>query len=50
MSAHTGERAQKTGTFHCARCRAKVHVVKGDRIPECPNGHREFDERTGETE
>ena len=48
MAAHAGEKAQKTGDFHCARCREKVHVSAGDTIPKCPNGHREFETRTGE--
>jgi hypothetical protein len=48
MVAKTGERAEQTGNFHCATCGAKVHVSKGERIPECPNGHRSFDRRTGE--
>src|SRR6266545_2023317 len=26
----------------------KVHVVEGHKIPKCPNGHSEFDTRTGE--
>jgi hypothetical protein len=48
MAAKAGERAQKTGDFHCATCGEKVHVTKGDKIPKCPNGHTEFDTRTGE--
>ena len=38
MAAHAGERAQKTGTFHCRDCDATVRVKKGDRIPRCPCG------------
>jgi hypothetical protein len=48
MAAKAGERAQKTGDFHCATCGEKVHVTKGDKIPKCANGHTEFDTRTGE--
>jgi len=50
MTAKAGERAHETGVFHCARCGAKVFVRKGERIPQCPNGHREYDRRTGEPE
>jgi ribosomal protein L37AE/L43A len=50
MSARTGEKAQKTGDFHCAKCGEKVHVKKGDKIPKCPNGHTEFASRTKEPE
>jgi hypothetical protein len=46
--AKAGEKAQKTGDFHCATCGEKVHVTEGDKIPKCPNGHTEFDTRTGE--
>ena len=46
MAAHAGEKAQKTGDFHCARCDEKVHVKQGDKIPKCPNGHNEFGSRT----
>jgi len=48
MVAKAGETAQKTGDFHCAACGAKVHVNEGDKIPKCPNGHAEFETRTGE--
>jgi hypothetical protein len=48
MSAHAGERANKTGDFHCAKCSEVVHVKEGDKIPKCPNGHTEFATRTGE--
>jgi hypothetical protein len=48
MPAKTGERAQRTGTFHCAECGAKVHVNAGEKIPKCPNGHDTFDRRTEE--
>jgi hypothetical protein len=48
MPAHAGEKARETGVFHCATCRAKVAVKKGDTIPKCPNGHTEFDRRTQE--
>lgn len=48
MAAHTGEKAQRTGVFHCAKCNEKVSVKEGDTIPRCPNGHTEFDTRTDE--
>ena len=48
MPAHSGERAQKTGDFHCATCGEKVHVTQGDKIPKCPNGHTESNARTRE--
>jgi uncharacterized Zn finger protein (UPF0148 family) len=47
MTAKAGERAQKTGDFYCATC-GKKHVTKGDKIPECPNGHSQFDSRRNE--
>jgi len=48
MASHAGERAQKTGDFHCAKCSEKVHAPRGDKVPEWPNGHTEFESRTGE--
>lgn len=48
MAAHAGETAQETGDFHCQSCNAVVHVTKGKKIPECPNGHKTYDTRTGE--
>ncbi|NUW39365.1 zinc ribbon-containing protein [Nonomuraea rhodomycinica] len=48
MVAHAGEKAQKTGVFHCATCDAKVSVKEGEKIPKCPNGHTRFDTRTHE--
>jgi hypothetical protein len=48
MAAHAGETARETGDFHCQSCNAVVHVTKGKKIPECPKGHKTFDERTGE--
>lgn len=48
MAAHAGEKAQKSGVFHCAHCDATVSVKEGDTIPECPNGHKEFETRTDE--
>jgi Zn finger protein HypA/HybF involved in hydrogenase expression len=49
MAAHAGERAEKTGDFHCAKCNAKVHVSKGDKIPKCAEcGSTEYATRTGE--
>ncbi|GAB3227863.1 hypothetical protein GCM10027447_19340 [Glycomyces halotolerans] len=48
MTAKAGEKAQRTGTFHCAECSEKVDVKEGQEIPKCPNGHSEFDRRTDE--
>lgn len=49
MVAQAGERAEKAGTFHCARCGEKVRVDEGERIPRCPNcDATAFDERTDE--
>jgi DNA-directed RNA polymerase subunit RPC12/RpoP len=48
MTAKAGEKAQKTGEFHCAKCGEKVSVKEGQKIPKCPNGHTEFGSRTKE--
>lgn len=48
MAAHAGEKARRTGTFHCQSCNETVRVEQGETIPECPNGHKSFDERTDE--
>lgn len=48
MPARTGERAEKTGTFHCRGCDRAVRVAKGERIPECPCGGTTFTSRTHE--
>ncbi|MDG9717647.1 hypothetical protein [Streptomyces sp. DH24] len=48
MTAKAGEKAQKTGDFYCASCSEKVHVEEGDKIPSCPNGHKEFGTRRNE--
>ena len=48
MVAKSGERAWRTGTFRCALCNAEVRVQEGERIPECPNGHKSSDERVNE--
>jgi hypothetical protein len=48
MPAHTGERAEKTGTFHCRGCDVPVRVSKGEKIPACPCGGTTFDSRTHE--
>lgn len=48
MAAHAGEKARETGDFYCASCDEKVHVTKGDTIPECPNGHKTFGVRRNE--
>lgn len=48
MVAKAGEKAQETGTFKCKSCNAEVRVQKGKAIPECPNGHKTYDERIDE--
>lgn len=48
MAAHAGKKARETGDFHCQSCNEVVHVTRGHTIPECPNGRKTFDERTGE--
>jgi hypothetical protein len=48
MPAHTGERAEKTGTFHCRGCDEHARVRKGEKIPECPCGGTTFVSRTHE--
>jgi hypothetical protein len=48
MAAHTGERAEKTGTFHCRGCDETVRVRKGEKIPRCPCGGTTFESRTHE--
>lgn len=48
MTAKAGEKAQKTGDFYCAECSEKVHVKQGDKIPSCPNGHKESQIRRNE--
>ena len=48
MVAKAGEKAWETGTFKCQSCNAEVRVQKGHKIPECPNGHKTFDERIEE--
>jgi hypothetical protein len=47
VSAHAGEKAQKTGEFR-AKCGEKVSVQEGHKIRKCPNGHSEFKSRTNE--
>lgn len=47
MVAKAGERAWRSGTFHCKECGKSVYVKQGDRIRECPCGANEFD-RTDE--
>ncbi len=48
MAAKAGEQAHKTGDFYCAHCDEKVHVKQGDKIPECPNGHKTYETRRNE--
>ena len=49
MAARAGERAWRTCIFHCQTCGAPVRVQQDETIPECPNGHKTFDERTDES-
>ncbi|WP_438023019.1 zinc ribbon-containing protein [Sorangium sp. So ce233] len=50
MAARAGEKAQESGTFHCAKCNETVRVTKGHEIPKCPKcGNETFDTRTHET-
>ncbi len=37
MRAHSGEPANATGDFRCARCHRPTHVVQGKPLPECPH-------------
>jgi hypothetical protein len=46
MAAHPGERARRTGTFHCKGRRKTVRVHKGESMPKCSCGSGEYDERT----
>ena len=48
MAAHAGDKANQTGDFFCANCDEKVHAEQGERIPECPNGHKSFESRRNE--
>jgi len=49
MSAHSGEKARRTGDFRCQKCHRKTHVEAGETIPKCPNcGSDTFDERENE--
>ena len=48
MTAKAGERARKTGTFHCAECDHTVRVQQGEKPPPCPCGRNEYDRRTDE--
>jgi LSD1 subclass zinc finger protein len=49
MAAKAGEKAQRTGDFRCEKCRTKVHVTQGARIPRCPNcGNDTYGERENE--
>ena len=48
MVAEAGEKAHKTGDFYCASCDEKVHAEEGEKIPECPNGHKSFETRRNE--
>lgn len=48
MPARPGERARRTATFYCQSCGHPVQVHKGERMPDCPCGASEYDERAGE--
>ncbi len=43
MAAHSNERAQQTGDFHCTACHRT-----GEKIPPCPCGGHEYESRTNE--
>lgn len=46
MVARKGEKARETGDFRCQNCHARVHVERGQTIPQCPNcGNDTFDVR-----
>lgn len=50
MAAHSGETAQETGDFRCARCHEQMHVTRGHAIPTCPNcGNDTVDARLHES-
>lgn len=49
MTAEPGERAWKSGTFHCDKCDHKVYVKQGDELPKCPCGGG-YGRRTDEPE
>lgn len=49
MAAKAGERAERTGTFHCEKCGNTVRAEKGERIPACPKcGNTTYGSRTSE--
>ena len=43
MAHQSGTRALNAGMFRCAHCEAEVRLKKGERIPRCPCGSREFE-------
>ncbi|WP_413121097.1 zinc ribbon-containing protein [Burkholderia orbicola] len=49
MTAHAGEKAEKTGDFRCEKCHRSTHVQAGHPIPKCPHcGNGTYGERTRE--
>lgn len=50
MVARAGERAWKSGEFHCRDCDHKIYVKQGDELPDCPCGRNVYDLRTNEPE
>ncbi|MBR7956751.1 alpha helical protein [Burkholderia cenocepacia] len=49
MTAHAGEKAEKTGDFRCEKCRRSTRVQAGHPIPKCPHcGNGTYGERTRE--
>lgn len=49
MTAHAGEKAEKTGDFRCEKCHQTTHVTAGHKIPKCPHcGNATFGERVRE--
>jgi ribosomal protein L37AE/L43A len=49
MTAHAGEKAEKTGDFRCDKCHRSTHVQAGHPIPKCPHcGNDTYGERVRE--
>lgn len=46
MTVKTGQSAQKSCDYMCQGCDGMVHLNKGDKVPECPCGCKDFDEAT----
>jgi Zn finger protein HypA/HybF involved in hydrogenase expression len=51
MAVHTGERTDRSCTYHCDVCEQPVTVKKGEVIPRCIGcGGKEFHTSTGRLE